>query len=93
LNRGSHGAVNRVGGGSLSGVEKDLYPAVKEALTAYLRQGDDPIAIMLEVTADGFSESAKALLPDNVLWLLYSKEARPDLFGHIGPDCTQASNS
>jgi hypothetical protein len=44
---------------------------------------------MLEVTADEFPERVKALLQSNVLFLLNSKEARPDLFGHIGPDCTE----
>jgi hypothetical protein len=29
-------------------------------------------------------ERVKALLQSNVLFLLNSKEARPDLFGHIG---------
>jgi hypothetical protein len=44
---------------------------------------------MLEVTADEFPERVKALLQSNVLFLLNSKEARPDLFGHVGPDCTE----
>src|SRR3972149_1033805 len=67
--------------------ERRLYPGVKRALTAYLRQGDDQIAILLEETADGFSEGTQALLPDNILFLLPNRAARPDLFGHIGPDC------
>lgn len=74
----------------MSSVERNLYSGVKRALTAYLRQGDDQIAIMLEITADEFPERIKALLQSNVLYLLNSKEARPDLFGHIGPDCTKA---
>jgi hypothetical protein len=67
--------------------ERRLYPRAKRALTKYLRQGDDQIAILLEETAEGFSEGAKALLPYNILFLLNNREARPDLFGHIGPDC------
>lgn len=73
-----------------SQAERALYAPVKKALTAYLRQGDDAFSIMLEVTADGFPERVKALLQDNVLFLLNSKEARPDLFGHIGPDGAKA---
>jgi hypothetical protein len=45
---------------------------------------------MLDITADGFPQSSQALLQSNVLYLLDSREFRPDLFGHIGPDCTQA---
>jgi hypothetical protein len=66
-----------------------MYPAIRKALLSYLRQEDDQIAIMLEITADEFPQSAQALLQSNVLYLLNSREARPDLFGHIGPDCTQ----
>jgi hypothetical protein len=67
--------------------ERRLYPGAKRALTTYLRQDDEQIAILLEETAEGFSEGTKALLPDNILFLLNNREARPDLFGHIGPDC------
>ena len=74
----------------MSLVERNLYSGVKKALTTYLRQGDDQIAVMLDITADGFPQRAQALLPSNVLYLLNSREVRPDLFGHIGPDCTQA---
>lgn len=45
---------------------------------------------MLDITADGFPQSSQALLQSNVLYLLDSRDFRPDLFGHIGPDCTQA---
>ncbi len=45
---------------------------------------------MLDITADGFPQREQALLQNNVLFLLNNKEARPDLFGHIDPDCTQA---
>jgi hypothetical protein len=68
--------------------ERALYPGVKKALTAYLRQEDDQITMILEITADKFPEKMKPLIPDNVLFLLDSKETRPDLFGEIGPDCT-----
>jgi len=74
----------------LSSGERSLYPGVRKALTDYLRQGDDQIAIMLDITADGFPQSSQALLQSNVLYLLDSRDFRPDLFGHIGPDCTQA---
>jgi hypothetical protein len=77
-------------GSIVSSVERDLYQGVEKALTAYLRQGDDQIAIMLDITADGFPRRAQALLQSNVLFLLNNRDARPDLFGHIGPDCTEA---
>jgi hypothetical protein len=51
---------------NLSSSEREVYPGVKRALTAYLRQGDDHIAIMLEVTADEFPERVKALLQSKV---------------------------
>jgi len=74
----------------LSSAERSLYSGVKNALTDYFRQGDDQIAITLDITADEFPQAAQALLQSSVLFLLNSREARPDLFGHIGPDCTQA---
>jgi hypothetical protein len=74
----------------LSSAESSLYPGVQKALTEYLRQADDQIAIMLDTTANGFPQRAQALLQSNVLFLLNNREARPDLFGHIGPDCTEA---
>lgn len=40
---------------------------------------------LLEITADEFPERMKAL-QTNVLFLLNSKEAQPDVFGHIDPD-------
>lgn len=71
-------------------MESRLYPGIKSALTNYLRQEDGQIAIMLDITANGFPQRAQAMLQSNVLFLLNNREARPDLFGHIGPDCTQA---
>ena len=44
---------------------------------------------LLEITADEFPERMKALLQTNVLFLLNSKEAQPDVFGHIDPDCRE----
>jgi hypothetical protein len=74
----------------LSSAERKLYSGVEKALTDYLRQGDDQLAIMLDITANVFPQRAHALIQSNVLFLLSNREARPDLFGHIGPDCTQA---
>ncbi len=70
--------------------ERDLYPGVKKALVTYLHQGDDHHSTLLEVTADRFPEHMKGpqLVQDDLLFLLDSRETRPDLFGHIGPDCT-----
>jgi hypothetical protein len=66
-----------------------MYEGAKRSLIAYLRQPDDQIVTMVEVTADKFPESMKTLVRDELLFLLDNKDLRPDLFGEIGPDCTQ----
>lgn len=70
-------------------VESQLYDGVKRALTSYLRQGDDRFPIMLEITANKFPESLKPYVPKELLLLLTNRDMRPDLFGHLGPDCTE----
>jgi hypothetical protein len=69
------------GNGCLSSGEKSLYPGVRKALTDYFRQSDDQIAIMLDITANEFPQSSQVLLQSNVLYLLDSREFRPDWFG------------
>jgi hypothetical protein len=69
--------------------ERKLYPGVKNGLMAYLRQADEDFTLLLEITADRMPERMKAFLQSNLLFLVNTKELRPDLFGHMGPDCTQ----
>lgn len=70
-----------------SETERDLYEPIRDALITYLRQPDDHITLNLEITADGFSQLMQHYLPDEVFNLTRNREFRPDLFGHIGPDC------
>jgi hypothetical protein len=70
-----------------SETERDLYEPIKDALIAYLRQPDDHITLNLEVTAYSFSQLMQHYLSDELLNLTRNREFRPDLFGHIGPDC------
>jgi hypothetical protein len=72
---------------SQSATEGDLYVPIRKALVDYLRQPEDHITVNLEVTANGFSQLMQRYIPDEVFNFIGNREYRPDLYGHIGPDC------
>jgi len=65
--------------------EKHLYPAIKKALSDYLRRPDEDFSLTLEETANGFPDNVQAFLPNHIFVLGAHKEIRPDLTGRIGP--------
>jgi len=61
--------------------EKRLYSAVRDALHSYFSPGS--LDCIFEVTAEGVSDVLQGKLQDEVLFLLGSRELRPDILGHV----------
>ncbi len=61
--------------------ERRLYSRVRAALEAYFCPGSTNC--VLEVTAEGVSDELQGKLPDEVLFLLGSRELRPDILGRV----------
>lgn len=63
------------------GDESKLYPLVRIALESYFRLGSEQC--LFEVTAEGVSDELQEKLPDEILFLLRSRELRPDVLGYV----------
>lgn len=61
--------------------EKRLYSGVRDALQSYFCPGS--VDCIFEVTAEGVSDELQGKLQDEVLFLLGSRELRPDILGHV----------
>lgn len=61
--------------------EKRLYSGVRAALQSYFCPGS--VDCVFEVTAEGVSDELQGKLPDEVLFLLGSRELRPDILGRV----------
>jgi len=61
--------------------ESKLYPLVRDALESYFRLGSEQC--VFKVTAEGVSGELEERLPDEILFLLGSRELRPDILGYV----------
>jgi hypothetical protein len=61
--------------------ERRLYSGVRDALQSYFCPGS--IDCLFEVTAEGVSNELQGKLRDEILFLLGSRELRPDILGHV----------
>ncbi len=61
--------------------EKRLYSGVRDALQSYFCPGS--VDCIFEVTAEGVSDELQGKLQDEVLFLLGSRELRPDILGRV----------
>jgi len=61
--------------------ESRLYSCVRDTLQSYFCSGS--IDCLFEVTAEGVSDELQGKLGDEILFLLGSRELRPDILGHV----------
>jgi len=61
--------------------ESKLYTPVRDALESYFCPGSEHC--LFEVTAEGVSNELQRKLPDEILFLLGSRELRPDILGCV----------
>jgi hypothetical protein len=61
--------------------ESRLYPGIRNALQSYFCSGS--VDCLFEVTAEGIGDELQKELSDEILFLLGSRELRPDILGHV----------
>lgn len=61
--------------------EGRFYPGIRNALQSYFCSGS--VNCLFEVTAEGISDKLQGELGDEILFLLRSRELRPDILGHV----------